>query len=106
MYRNINQSIVMLITGATFLYLGNEIISRNPTTAKESNNRWRAFFGVSPAAAADMWNALDATHRLPAKGRHQHLLWCLAFLKMYDAEIAMLEVLGVGHEQAHRKWAW
>ena len=35
-----------------------------------------------------------------------HLLWALAFLKLYCAEAVLAALVGGVHEQTFRKWAW
>jgi len=95
----------MLITGAEFLYLGNELIRRTPTTPYIENRRWRSYFGASANTVADVWNALDSTNRLPDNASLDHMLWTFMFLKVYETETIMAGIIACD-EKTYRKWVW
>jgi len=96
---------MVLVTGAQFLYLGNEIIQRTPTTARQLNRRWRSYFGASCDTVADIWNALQQTDRLPENAALDHLLWTFMFLKVYEVEVVMAGIIGCD-EKTYQKWVW
>lgn len=95
----------MLVTGAVFYYIGNEIIARGKSTAKSNHERWRSFFGVTADTVADIWNALSRFRLLPTKGLYKHLMWTLCYLKVYDSETLMASLIKAD-EKTIRKWVW
>jgi hypothetical protein len=69
------------------------------------NRKFRGFFGVSPKVVARLWNTLYFQKKIPDGGMVIHLLWTMAFLKLYDTESIYLTMFAVT-DKTFRKWVW
>jgi hypothetical protein len=69
------------------------------------NRKFRSFFGLGPRVTATVWNTLVLQDKLPPGGLVKHLLWCLAFLKLYATEAIYSSMFSVT-EKTFRKWVW
>jgi hypothetical protein len=69
------------------------------------NRCFNAIFGCSPKVTARLWNGLVEQRKVPSGGKVMHLLWTLAFLKLYDTESVYCTMFGVT-EKTFRKWVW
>jgi len=82
-----------------------EVIHRVSKSKRVSSERFAAAFGCSPKVAAALWNRLDGKELLPRDALVKHLLWGLAFLKLYNVERAQAPPSGAD-EKTFRKWVW
>ena len=82
-----------------------EVIHRVSKSKRVSSERFAAAFGCSPKVAAALWNRLDGKDLLPRDALVKHLLWGLAFLKLYNVERAQAPPSGAD-EKTFRKWVW
>jgi hypothetical protein len=97
----------MSVTAETFLDLGQEITNRRKrVAAKTMISRFRATFGTSPKICALLWGMVESRTVLPNGAKPVHLLWALAFLKLYCAEAVLAALVGGVDEKTFRKWAW
>lgn len=67
------------------------------------DDKFRAFFGCSLETTAEAWNIMVDADLLPRKGMVYHLLWTLAFLKLYNNQRVLATICGVC-ELTLRKW--
>jgi hypothetical protein len=79
------------------------LVGTNSQSNKSFNRRFHAAFGCSPRIVAIAWNTIIKQQLLPEKGRTVHLLWTLAFLKLYNTENFFSSWLHVD-EKTFRKW--
>lgn len=87
--------------------LGNSITCRTSKiiSGRCESRRFLSLFGVTSSVAALIWMTLMDSSSVPKHGKPVHLLWSLAFLNTYAAEL-VLSVLFDNHEQTVRKWVW
>lgn len=71
---------------------------------KEEDKAFRALFGCCCTVAYALWKLLIAHHLLPEGGAMTHLLWTLAFFKVYPTEGAMRRLCGGADSKTIRKW--
>jgi len=67
--------------------------------------RFAAHFGCSVDMCMLIWRKLQRAETLPNMALPKHLLWTLAFLKLYGSEMVMAALCGC-HEKTLRKWVW
>jgi DDE superfamily endonuclease len=98
----------MLLNPAIFVELGNSIMQRHAKTrsAKTEERRFRGHFGTSPEICSILWDMVDPGRTMPKGARPKHLLWSLAFLKLYLNEEALSGLAGGVDEKTLRKWTW
>lgn len=95
-----------------FLDLGREIMNSRRRggqgrrrSAERELRRFKAFFGVKPSRAAEVWSLLVGHNLVPPKTQPMHLLWALLFLKVYGTEEVNAGM--IGHDESTiRKWVW
>jgi hypothetical protein len=95
-----------------FLDLGREIMDSRRRggqgrrrSAERELRRFKAFFGVQPARASEVWSLLLGHNLMPPKALPVHLLWALLFLKLYGTEDVNAGM--IGHDEGTiRKWVW
>ncbi len=68
-----------------------------------SHRRFVGTFGTSISVASYLWYLLQDTR--PRGSSCKHMLWALMFLKTYDTEHQIHNVLQVD-EKTMRKWVW
>ena len=61
----------------------------------EEDRQFRQYFGCGLIVAASLWMKLNKTGKLPKNGAIKHLLWALAFLKIYSNEITLTSMAKV-----------
>ena len=66
---------------------------------------FRSFFGCSSVVAAALWNRASKRNLLPVGFKPKHLLWTLAFMKLYDSGEVLAAICGCD-EKTFRKWVW
>lgn len=67
---------------------------------------FRAHFGIAPSTCALLWKAVSHNHYiLPPKGQPEHLLWALLYLKLYDSDEVLADLVGVD-VKTFCKWSW
>lgn len=98
------------IKPGTFLYLGFQIWNKEEQYGRRcfatEYRHFRAHFGVSPSTCALVWKAVSQNrYILPPKATPQHLLWALLYLKLYDADEVLSDIVGVD-VKTFRKWSW
>jgi hypothetical protein len=103
---NYHNSITMRLSSAAIHRLAeNTVIHRRTNRAtRMSRERFASFFGCSPTVAAHVWNRIQVK-LLHATFTAKHLLWTLAFLKLYNSE-AVLASMCRCTEKTLRKWVW
>ena len=69
------------------------------------NRRFRSWFGLSPRVTSRVWNTLELQRKVPVGGLLKHLLWTLAFLKLYETESVYSSMFCVS-DRTFRKWVW
>jgi hypothetical protein len=75
------------------------------STAERELRRFKAFFGMKPARASEVWSLLIGHNLMPPKAQPMHLLWALLFLKLYGTEDVNAGM--IGHDESTiRKWVW
>ena len=87
-----------------FFKLGLELTLRTKakeTSTKQSFDVYTSFFGINPEQTTALWNMID----LPKGYYPIHVLWGLAFLKLYWTEIQLASVCGV-MAKTLRKRVW
>lgn len=70
-----------------------------------TNRKFRSFFGCNSGVATYLWNRARRQKVLPGDFTPKHLLWTLAFIKLYDSEI-VLSGLCRCDAKTFRKWVW
>lgn len=82
---------------------------KNATIIMETR-RFRSFFGAGKEVVMHLWDLLVQHNLLPRKGKINHLLWALYFMKVYANESPMCSVLGGSNgaidPKTMRKWVW
>ena len=69
------------------------------------NRRFRSFFGCSSQVATALWNRARKKKLIPVDFSPKHMLWTLAFIKLYESE-AVLAAICRCDEKTFRKWVW
>ena len=69
---------MVLVTADAFWRL-----AENELLATLTDRSFRAHFGASPALVAELWDRIQPP---PDGSAPVHLLWTMAFLKMYETE--------------------
>jgi len=64
-----------------------------------------AIFGCSDVIAASLWRKLVREELLPERAQPHHLLWALAFLKIYGTEPTMCQLFKTTRK-TWRQWVW
>jgi hypothetical protein len=99
--------ITMRMRSSAFRALAYEaIICRRPSSSrKENDKRFHAYFGCSPKIVAFLWNRSYRKKTIPHGFRPTHMLWTLAFLKLYQGGTVMATLCKCD-EKTLRKWVW
>jgi len=95
---------------SAFLYLGFQVRKRAEQYSQRcfstEYRHFRAHFGVSPSTCALLWKAIVGNrYILPPKATPQHLLWALLYLKLYDTDEVLADLVGVD-VKTFCKWSW
>jgi hypothetical protein len=69
------------------------------------NRRFRSFFGCSSRVATALWNRARKKKLLPVDFAPKHMLWTLAFMKLYDSEEVLAAICRCD-AKTFRKWVW
>ena len=88
---------MVLVTPSGFLVLAKTMVNCR------SNRSYRAKFGCSPLVCTDLWERLK--NKRPRGAQAKHLLWALLFLKTYNTEDNLSELIGTT-SKTFRKWTW
>ena len=105
-------------TSESFIYFGREIFARNRTARSPGDalpnlgepmnsveeERFNAYFGVSPFVCTIIWKALCAKGLRPQGGCMFHLLWALMFMKLYTNEKVLSGLAGT-NPKTFSKWS-
>ena len=75
-------------------------LAQNELRTRLSRRQFIAHFGYPSGVVAEVWERLQPS---PEGSSERHLLWMLAFLKMYKVEEAAASRFGVT-EKTWRKW--
>ena len=70
------------------------------------DRRFRELFGVGPLVALLAWQLLNVHNLVPQGGTFLHLMWTLAFLKVYPTETVLAGLCGGCDTKTVRKWIW
>jgi hypothetical protein len=65
---------------------------------------FKEFFGCGPLVGLELWKLLHTHGYLPGGCRLEHLLWMLAFLKMYGHRKQMCTMCGGVDYKTMMKW--
>jgi len=100
----------MFYTSANqFGALGREISEhanrRRRRSDEQELRQFKAFFGIKPERASEVWSLLMAHNLIPEKAEPKHLLWALLLLKLYCIDDVLATL--IGHDEGTiRKWVW
>ena len=94
----------MIITPDAFKRLAHTVAGVRGN-GQEGMRRFKAKFGCSPDVCSDLWERLSALPRRPRRMLPKHLLWGLLFLKLYNTESVLAEMVGAERKTV-RKWCW
>lgn len=69
--------------------------------------RFKSFFGTSANICAMLWDMIDPNSTMPKGAEPKHLLWGLAFIKVYATESVLCKMVSPPRpdEKTFRKWA-
>lgn len=70
-----------------------------------TNRTFRSFFGCNSGVATFLWNRARRQRLLPGDFTPKHMLWTLAFIKLYETEAVLSGICGCD-EKTFRKWVW
>jgi len=70
-----------------------------------THGQFATIFGCSGVIAASLWRKMDREELLPEGARPHHLLWALAFLKVYGTENTMCYLFKTSRK-TWREWVW
>ena len=70
-----------------------------------NRRKFKAYFGVTPAICADIWEMVNPQELISVHARPVHLLWGFMLLKVYATEEVLSGIAGVT-EKTFRIWAW
>ena len=70
-----------------------------------SHRQFISFFGITPTVVASIWRKICREGLRPNGGTQIHLLWSLAFLKMYGTEPQMAMLFHTTRK-TFREWVW
>ena len=70
-----------------------------------SHRQFLSLFGATPRIVASIWRKIRREELLPTGGTPVHLLWLLAFLKVYGTE-PQLALLFHTTRKMFRDWVW
>ena len=97
---------MVLVHPSTFLTHGESLLKCSPYLSSISRGRrFRATFGTNPYVCSKIWRLLHEGGILPRKGKPEHLLWALMFMKLYGSETIHASLTGT-NETTFRKWSW
>ena len=92
----------MLVTQRTFINLALPMLGRaRHSHSLDFSRAFRSYFGMSPLLCVHVWDELDSS--LPKGASPRHLLWSLAFLKIYATEDVMVSIAKTTRK-TFRKW--
>ena len=92
----------MALSSHDFMLIGQQALNK-PSLI--SSRQWESLFHASPAVCAYIWAKLIQQEQLPRGAQPHHLLWCLAFLKVYGTE-GQMEALFRITRKTYRQWVW
>ena len=96
----------IVVTENEFLAHGELIHSEGKSISISlSEERFKAFFKVSPKLASKIWYLLHKHTRMPLLTKPRHLLWALFFMNDYGSERIQSRVLGCD-PKTFRKYVW
>lgn len=92
----------MVLVGADF-----ELIAVQATKRKRpfTEKAFKALFAVSAIVVASIWRKLERNEGLPRRSLPEHLLWMLAFLKVYATETILASLFHT-NVRTYRDWVW
>ena len=83
------------VDSSVFFHLGLDLAFRSKEKNQKSNKQsfdvYTLFFGLSPEQTSALWDMID----LPKGYYPIHILWALAFLKLYWTEVQLASLFGV-----------
>lgn len=96
-------------TADDFLRKAREMWRRSPDKARATTTEdieFREHFGCGVLIAVTVWNMLVRLDSLPDKGRIEHPLWALSFMKECCKQKVMCSVCGGVDKETLMKWVW
>ena len=95
-----------------FQKMGLSMIHRAPSgllpddlDSKSEDRAYRSIFGTNWNVVAEIWQLLEKEGGNKNK-KPVHLLWALAFLKIYSNEQSLVMMAGGATLKTYRKWVW
>ena len=82
---------------------------RNPEIRRSDLSKsldFREQFGCALIVVHMVWSLLESRKLIQKEGRIHHLLWALSFMKTYDKENTMCNLIYIRDSKTFRKWAW
>lgn len=103
--RDRNPDVDDLMRFARDIWRRDDRYNEKERSLKMEERNFREWFGCRQLVALAVWSMLVKTDLLPAGGELHHLLWTLAFLKVYAREHVMA-VSFASDRQTVGKWVW